>query len=272
MLLSAGSIRHLTGSDQAPLTFSVPERSNRFPFRRLLLAGETSFELSSWCGTCPFVFERKEGANQRPSEVCEALTGLSETVEVIDDDLLAAISPTVPAGDYLPLLLEVKPELVAPGDSRDYFAHEEVDTWGVNAFWGLPENPRSFYYRTFETPVQPDDHLYEFVVPMVPPSWNERDRVEHYEVMLNDGGAPAALALSVLDICQPVMLRGPDSYQHWGLTHFLLDGHHKMEAAARSGIPVRLLTLVSVDWSLARAEDIERLPGLLSQSQSRRRG
>ncbi|MGH3349378.1 MAG: hypothetical protein ACRDPS_01845 [Nocardioides sp.] len=160
----------------------------------------------------------------------------------------------------------MKPELVAPNDGRDYFSHEQVATWGIDSFWGLPENPRTFYYRTFETTVESDEHLYEFVVPMVPPSWNDRERVQHYRDLMDRGVTPTAIALSTLDICQPAIDDdSTDYYCHWGLSHFLLDGHHKLEAAARSGGTVQLLALVSLDHSLALPEDVARLPELLAR-------
>lgn len=40
----------------------------------------------------------------------------------------------------------------------------------------------------------------------------------------------------------------------------VLDGHHKMQAAAESRQKVRLLTFLSVDGSLAAEESIHRLP------------
>jgi hypothetical protein len=44
----------------------------------------------------------------------------------------------------------VRPRLVRPADEGDYFAREQVDSWGVEAFWGLPVYPHTPYYRTFE--------------------------------------------------------------------------------------------------------------------------
>lgn len=61
-----------------------------------------------------------------------------------------------------------------------------------------------------------------------------------------------------------------DYYQHWGLTHFLLDGHHKMHAAADTGRPLRLLSLLSVDGSLASPEEIARIPALRNRTPSPR--
>ncbi|MEV0457806.1 hypothetical protein [Catellatospora methionotrophica] len=46
------------------------------------------------------------------------------------------------------------------------------------------------------------------------------------------------------------------------LAHFLLDGHHKMQAAAEAGRPLRLLSLLSVDAGLALPDQVARIPGL----------
>jgi hypothetical protein len=172
---------------------------------------------------------------------------------------------TVVRRRYLPILLEVMPRLVTPAQPDDYFAHEQVETWGLESFWGLPVYPHTPYYRTFETRVNVDAHMYEFVVPMVPPSWNERSRVRQFGQLLADGSHATAVAVSILDVCQPASDLGPDYHTHWGLTHFLIDGHHKMEAAAISGQPIRLLTLLSMRDGLAPPEQVARVPELRSR-------
>lgn len=274
VLLSSAPLRR-TGVpvEQAPLRFGRTDEAHPFAARYLFMSDKPAFELSLWCGTCPFLFERKEGANGTLSSEVEPLAALEEGLSSIDERVVGKFAPLLPEGNYLPLLLEVSPELVSPHDERDYFTHEQVATWGVDSFWGLPENPRSYYYRTFETRVKADEHLYEFVVPMVPPRWNERDRVEHYRGVVRRGGTPTAVALSTLDVCQPAMDdESTDYYAHWGLSHFLLDGHHKFEAAAEVGAKVRLLALVSLDGSLAGPDDLARLPELLRQPFAPRRG
>ncbi|WP_405715575.1 hypothetical protein [Streptomyces xanthophaeus] len=62
--------------------------------------------------------------------------------------------------------------------------------------------------------------------------------------------------------------RGDDYFVHWGLTHFLLDSHHKLEAAATAGRPVGLLSLLTLGESLARAEGAARLPALRARPRS----
>jgi hypothetical protein len=270
VLLSTAPVRRL-GVPEAPLRFGRADPGRSFSARHLFLAGRPAFELSLWCGTCPFLFQRQEGANATLSVGSPSPGELEQPWATADDGIVGTFGSLIPDGDYLPLLLEVEPELVAPHDEHDYFTHEQVSTWGTDAFWGLPENPRSFYYRTFETAVSTDEHLYEFVVPMVPPSWNDGDRVQHYLDLMADGIVPTAVALTTLDICQPAMSgQSTDYYGHWGLTHFLLDGHHKLEAAARAGTKVRLLALVSVDGSLARPDDVARLARIRRQDPAAR--
>jgi hypothetical protein len=117
-----------------------------------------------------------------------------------------------------------------------------------------------------------DDHLFEFVVPMVPPSWNDPARVDVYRERLRASSRPTAVALSLLDVCRPATLQGPESgyYAHWGLTHFLLDGHHKLQAAGEEGLALQMLAIVSIDHSLATLEDVQRLAELRSRPIERR--
>ncbi|MGW0656264.1 hypothetical protein ACWD4T_47330, partial [Streptomyces umbrinus] len=217
------------------------------PRRRLLMVDdEPAFELSFYCGTCPLLFRRLETATQKLSleSVQDRLAGALEDPD--DGGVIEAFGALLPEGEYLPLLLDVEPRLVVPGRQGDYFSGEQVATWGINQFWGLPEYPHTPYYRTFETAVDADAHLYEFVVPMVPPTWNERERVEEYVALMGRGTVPTAVAISTLDVCQPSLGLADDPSTHWGLTHFLLDGHHKLEAAATAGRPVRILSLLAL--------------------------
>jgi hypothetical protein len=150
-------------------------------------------------------------------------------------------------------------------------AEEQVTTWGLDAFWGLPHYPRTPYYRTYKAPVGADAHLYEFVAPMVPPSWNDRQRVSLYAASLAAGATPTAVAVSIRDVCAPAVDHGVDYHAHWALTHFLLDGHHKIHAAAEAARPLQLLSLLSLDASLGSPEQVAQIPALRSVTRARRR-
>ncbi|WP_205473486.1 hypothetical protein [Nocardioides sp. SYSU D00038] len=273
MIIEAGQARSLGSDGDTWLRFGEEAKApGAWAGRRLLFAADKpAFELSFWCGTCQFVFRRLEGANEGGS--LEALQErLTQGLDDLDDDVVQQFGSALPLGDYLPILLEVAPRLVSPAQPEDYFAHEQVDTWGLESFWGLPVYPQTPYYRTFETRVDADAHMYEFVVPMVPPSWNERSRVREFEHLLDAGSQATAVAVSILDVCQPASDLGPDYHAHWALTHFLIDGHHKMEAAANGGRPIRLLTLLSVRDGLAFPEQVARVPELRSRPMATREG
>ncbi|WP_030899673.1 MULTISPECIES: hypothetical protein [unclassified Streptomyces] len=271
MIINAGEPRRLgVPAPEARLRFETEQRkTGGGPGRRLLVVdGEPAFELSSWCGTCPFLFRRLETARQKLSleSVEETLTGALTDPD--DGGVSDAFGSLLPEGEYLPVLLRVEPRLVVPGQEGDYFSGEQVATWGLDQFWGLPEYPHTPYYRTFETAVDASAHLYEFVVPMVPPTWNTRKRVEEYVELMGRATVPTAVAVSTLDVCEPASGLPTDHYRHWGLTHFLLDGHHKLEAAATTGRPVQLLSLLALGEGLAGSEDCAQVPALRAQRHS----
>ncbi|WP_394438575.1 hypothetical protein [Streptomyces sp. SGAir0957] len=272
-MITTGALRSLGLPDSdARLRFDTEfHATSGGPRRRLLMVDDApAFELSFYCGTCPFLFRRLETATQKLSleSVQERLTRALEDPD--EGGVIDAFGTLLPQGEYLPLLLSVRPRLVVPGKEGDYFSGEQVTTWGIDQFWGLPEYPHTPYYRTFETAVDANAHLYEFVVPMVPPTWNDRERVEEYVRLMEEGTVPTAVAISTLDVCEPAAGAPVDHYRHWGLTHFLLDGHHKLEAAATAGRPVRVLSLLALGEGLAGAEDCARVPDLLAQPRSAR--
>ncbi|WP_336671997.1 hypothetical protein [Tsukamurella sp. USMM236] len=272
MLISTAPQRRLgVPHDEATLRIGPIDPETPTSSRQLFIEGTPSFELSYWCGTCPFLFERKTIGYNISAER-EPLLSLEVGLDLADDEVITTFARLLPEGEYLPLLIEVAPESVAPYDDRDYFTREQLATWGIDRAWGLPQNPLTPYYRTFETEVGPDAHLFEFVVPMVPPTWNDQKRVQHYADLLDAGTTPTAVSLSILDRQAPAVSEpGADWYEHWAVTHFLLDGHHKFEAAARVGAPLRLLALVNIDESLAGAEAVAALPDLLRRAPSKRR-
>ncbi|MFJ4026730.1 hypothetical protein ACIPWF_06120 [Paenarthrobacter sp. NPDC089989] len=66
MLLETGETRFVRDSKSSVLRLGQEEKPNgQGVGRRLLWQGaEPAFELSWWCGTCPLLFKRLEGATE----------------------------------------------------------------------------------------------------------------------------------------------------------------------------------------------------------------
>lgn len=238
--------------------------------RYLVVDGRWAYGMGSTCDTCALWFTRLAGSTERVS-----IEGLGEALrrglDNVSPDVADAVAAALPAGAYLPLLLDVRPRLVRPSEPGDYFTHEQVALWGVDGFWDLPHDPRVPYYRAGELdlPVarRPSGRarLYELVVPLYPPGWLDGGRVAFY-ADADDAGRATALAVSVLDVRQPAVWRGdrdPAPDTHWCLAHYLLDGHHKLFAAAQAGRPVRLLAFVVLSMGTATEDEVSRLATLL---------
>lgn len=266
-LLAEGRVRKVDTKHPAIRIEEGNKPGSAWAGKRLLTVdGARAFELSFWCGTCPFVFERIDGATRTLS--VERLTEtLNSGISGIDRDVVRTVSKLLPTGKYLPLLLQISPTLVHPGQPEDYFTHEQVATWGIDSAVGVPENPGTPYYRTPARQIDSENKLFEFVVPLVPPSWNDQARVEAHAAMLKESDTPTCLSLGVLDIRQQADWDTADGgLIHWTLAHYLLDGHHKIEAAARTGSKLQILSLVSINDSLASEDEVRRLPKLFDPS------
>jgi hypothetical protein len=247
--------------------------------RYLTVGGKQAYQIGGGCDTCLFFFERVTSNKLDPI----ALAGrLGAGDDVLADDVLQAVGALLPSGNYAVVDMTIRPRLTQPCDSSDYFSHESIDLFGVPQYQGIPHSPRIAYWRAGETDMpqgsgarrvaetlkrrdtDTPQRLFQFVVPMETPAVMDAERLEHYRRDLEGGRRPVALGVSVLDVRAPAVTpwdkNGDASYEyaeHWCLATYLLDGHHKIQAAAQSGRSVGLLTFISREASMATDEDID---------------
>jgi hypothetical protein len=192
----------------------------------------------------------------------EAANGLRRGLSKIEDAPISTISEFVPGGSYRVNLLQLTPTLVTPGTELDYFAHEQAALWGTDAFWGLPHHPKTEYYRAASIPLGGSRRLFEFVFPK---GWLSKKTLTSYADRLSNSERPTALAVSVLDVRGPTTREeGPEVTEHWCLSHYLLDGHHKTYAASQAEKPITLLSFLATAESMATEENVEQVLGALS--------
>lgn len=225
--------------------------------RFLTLDGKPAYHLGNVCNTCEFFFERLSGATHSLS--AEQLgAALADGQPPMERSWIEALGTLLPTGDYIPFYTRAPVKLVRPGEPGDYFAHEQLSTWGVDPFWRLPHDPRTEYYRGRVVPLSPlkigNRAIFEFVVPMFPHEWLDEERVREYGARVAKD-PPAALAISVLDVKGPADWQTePAVVEHWCLAHYLLDGHHKTYAAAVSDTVIGMLSFLAVNESIAAPE------------------
>lgn len=227
--------------------------------RYITVNGQPAYYLGNVCGTCSFLFERLPGANAG-IEVGDLTARLAVGIEDASAELIETLGQLMPGTSYLIVLLRLQPQLVRPFGPSDYFSLEQVQNeGGVDPFWNLPHYPKVPYYRVASrsgvpiSPAGPYAEAFDFIVPMYPESLLDDSRIAFYENELRNGRAPTAIALSLLDVKQPERAE----ISHWCLAHYVVDGHHKLAAAARTQQELTLLAFIAVDRGVSTQDQLD---------------
>jgi hypothetical protein len=232
--------------------------------RSLRLHGHPVYSLCSSCQTCPPLFRRlAELPESGLPSVTEFKDRLANGLEAVDEDVLAVVSGVLPLGEYVPLVLRLWPRLVLPGEPGDYFSEERLVAFPEHEPWA--GQPSGVYYRGTTMQLSDSVELFEFVLPLIAASSLNPERVRHYETLIRGGASPTALALSILDGSLGRDTDLPMSPFHWALGHFLLDGNHKIQAAALLGVPLTVMTVLSTTMGKARSETVLQLVSELAR-------
>jgi hypothetical protein len=234
--------------------------------RYISIEGKKAFHIGNICGTCSFFFERLEwanGSNQGTSPKAISML-FQKGITELEDDILSKVSLILPSGEYKVLLNEVTPEFVELGSEKDYFSNEQVDVWRIDPFWGLPHYPKVKYYRGLTKEISNSSKLFEFIVPTFPVGWLKEETIGMYKSLLTTEVKSTALCLSVLDVKEPAYYEeGANHTQHWCLSHYIIDGHHKVFSAASQNKPITLLSFLALKEGIADENDISSLLDIL---------
>lgn len=226
--------------------------------RYLAVDGKRAYHLGNICSTCAFLFQRLEGANTSV-EVANTAEALRNGVSDLSNRVVKQIGEGLPKDDYVVCLAEHELSLVRPGEEDDFYRKEQIALYGIDSFWDLPHDPRVPYYRTGGRNLGGHAALFQFVVPMFPERWLKQDVIKDYERRFALEQHPTAVALSLLDVKGPADWNegASDIAEHWTLTHFLLDGHHKAAAARTVGTPLRLLSFIATTKGVSDRSELE---------------
>ncbi len=226
--------------------------------RYLALDGEKLFRIGNVCGTCSFFFHRLTQATS--IEIASVTDRLNQGLAQLSAPVLDELQCLLPAGDFDPCLWEVCPHLVDNKTTLDYFTSDLLESWDLGGEDGEIEFA---YYRGEDREIAKGDKRFEFFIPLYDIEKLDAARVEHYRAMIRKGARPTAVAVGVLDVKTSVMypeVNGvevtPDYPSHWCFANYLLDGHHKLHAAALEGRPITLLSFIARDASWRLVDEL----------------
>lgn len=234
-------------------------------FRFLTFEGKRAYMIGTCCETCEFLFERVGIYNQGllPKELSALFkSGLND----ISAEVLKTVAPLFPAGNYEVVLQEITPRKVKPQSLDDYFTNEQLTAWPIDFFWGLPHYPKVEYYRSRTQSISADEMFFEFINPTMPPASLNEETVQMYQSSITSGDKPTVFAISIIDTKSSESASESNLVKtHSCLSHYVLDGHHKLEAAARLGAPITMLSFVAKDRCLSHDENVAICLNLLKK-------
>lgn len=228
-------------------------------FTTILVDGEAVAELGVNCGTCEIFFRALSQSHpliMPPEQLTRRVSDtLNEGKDLLNPDLLTDIAQLFPAGRYQAVSLRLRPQRIEAGSDSDplrvsSFAPlvpSHLDISGVNLghyylTQGWTPEVLPFQFERMRV------HRGLGAVQPIQTSLNP-DRVKHYEKQFSERRQPAALA--VLNWSDHVDIHGVDQGRTTTLLHLtLLDGHHKMQAAANQNVSLPILAF----WQLHAGE------------------
>lgn len=254
-------------NSQSLLAFERPKADGVFGFwdEYLTIAGKKSYQIGVACAECSFSFERIDEDSISKNTVINMLSQeikeqLDTGIEKIDQHILDDIKAIVPNGKYQVVLTSVLPKLVVPQQQSDYFV-EELAELDYNAAQN-PYNTKTNYFR-LNTAALPNEDFFEFLIPIKSLDSLDKQRVKQHEELLVKGNRPTAVALSKITYGEPphrLVNENALIINHIVLSHYLIDGLHKVYASAKTQKPIALLFFVPQDHG---AEYIEHLKSFL---------
>lgn len=257
-------------NSQSLLAFSRPETDGVFGFwdEYLTIGKKKVYQTGVACSECSFSFERiDEDAisstsviNNLPEKIVEQL---DNGIKKIDQTILEQVKKLVPNGQYSVLLTQIIPTLVIPQQKGDYFV-EELAVLDRDAAQNL-YNPKTNYFR-LNTVVLPNGSafdetcFFEFLIPIQSLDSLDEQRLKYYENLFAQGNSPTVVALSKIRVGEPPHMLQDDTSiaNHIVLSHYLIEGRHKVYAAAMVQKPITLLFFVSRDCDGAYLSDLKQ--------------
>lgn len=234
----ANQTKIITNS-HSPIGFSSPH------WRRLLTIKDIPlFEIGAPCETCVYYFKRLPGNENVNIELAQALSStLNAGITHLTNEIVDAAATMIPDGDYDVILTHIKPLLCQPGDEHDFFSGPL--TQNLLHFKEDKPDPQTAYYlvrkRIHIRSDSPELNC-EFIVPTQDLTTLDPEHISYYRTQFSNGYRPTVLAIGLIETKWPY--RDDLYYGLNFLTHYVIDGHHKLYAAALEQKEITMLSFI----------------------------
>lgn len=219
--------------------------------------GSRKFEVGNDCDTCHFWFKC---LHEPKLSTQRKIANLPKTIQLprpVDEAMIQELSPLLDLldkGEYD--IFETTINLAGPFDSEDegsyFFNNEFMELWDINdpkeegllSAWEHYEGQRPRIFRHADTGLV--EKQFEFIIPLVPRAALKEEYIKLYQSMIANGDRPRILLFGMYQRGIPESVkRGTVKNLHSFLAGFVLDGHHKLAAYRRAGVPAKFLTILS---------------------------
>jgi len=221
----------------------------------LEINGKRQFEIGNDCDTCHFWFK----CLQEPRSFAQKkVVNLPKSLAVprpLDPQLIGELSPMLELmdkGDHY--IFNTSLNLTgpyAPDDESSYFHNAEfLEIWDIEdpasedilSQWEHYEGKTPRVYR-HEGILEKQ---FDFIVPLVPTKKLKQANIRLYQQMIQGGDRPRILVLGLYQRAVPESVSTSQSKNlHSFFAGFVLDGHHKLAAYTRSGVPAHFIVVLA---------------------------
>ncbi|MEV7971990.1 hypothetical protein [Cellulomonas sp. NPDC089187] len=206
------------------------------------MSGEEIYHVGSVCGTCEVFLERTGWAPEQAVQLARTVATAVTDVPAVTDGLIDALIPVLGGLASGQVHLRLRDTPLRPVRTWE-------DTWFTTTRPApdpdAPSGPLDATYYVLDAhrplilaPTQPDDVL-------------DPDTVRAYAERIASGERPAVVAAAHAATRTIIGWGQYEDRDERSVTALIVDGHHKLAAYARLGIPARVIWLCDLSWSLS---------------------
>ncbi len=212
--------------------------------RYLTVAGQHILNMTGPCDTCRLLFSYIPDVKPQ-IPLPDLSTALENGLKEIDEKIVRTLEPLLPSGDYLLSLRDVSPQEASAQSPDEY-----VDSIPKNS---VSEIGRPFFSCGTGT-TKDQVQVFELILPLWDISELVPEVIDQYVTKLKEGGTSTAVAFSYVHITRNGHGGSPLTAY---VVHCLIDGHHKVAAAAKTNSAIRILSFLPVTSAATDFAEIE---------------